>query len=74
MEVSDEHSKFVTDAISKLERLFTFDFSNNQLPQQMTRSIVSMLNGYAELQILCLDHCTMTDDVCEYILHNLKCE
>ena len=44
IEVSDEKSKNVIDAVSRLRRLFTFDFSNNQLPQQMTKSIVSMLN------------------------------
>lgn len=36
LEIHDSMSKDVIEAVGKLKRLFTFDFSNNQLPTQMT--------------------------------------
>lgn len=36
----------------------------------MTHSIVRMINKYTKLEILCLDHCEMTDEVCKYVFDN----
>ena len=54
-------SSKVIDAVSSLKQLFTFDFSNNVLQPQMNESIVKMIQKYPDMEILCLDHCGMTD-------------
>lgn len=61
----DDKFSDVIDAVSSLKRLFTFDFSNNQLQPQMNESIVKMIEKYPEMEILCLDHCEMTDSMCK---------
>ena len=72
LEVSDSMSRDVIEAVCGLKNLFAFDFSNNQLPQNMTESIVRMINKYQELEILCLDHCEMTDDISKYVFSNIN--
>jgi Ran GTPase-activating protein (RanGAP) involved in mRNA processing and transport len=57
LEVSDSKSKDVIDAVMCLKRLFTFDFSNNQLSSQMTKSIARMIAKYQEMEILCFNVC-----------------
>lgn len=64
LEINDSMSKDLIEAVSKLKQLFTFDFSNNLLPALMTQSIANMCNQFPMLEILCLDHCEMTDDIC----------
>ena len=61
LEVSDSKSKDVIDAVMTLKRLFTFDFSNNLMPPQMTESIAHMIAKYQEMEILCFDHCEVSD-------------
>ena len=46
LEVVDDMSSEVINAVSLLKRLFTFDFSNNQLSHQMTSSIVDCIRKY----------------------------
>ena len=36
----------------------------------MTQSIANMCNQFHMLEILCLDHCEMTDDICRYVFHS----
>ena len=43
LEVSDNKSASVIDAVCSLKRLLTFDFSNNELRPQMNASIVKMI-------------------------------
>ena len=38
----------------------------------MTESIVRMINKYQELEILCLDHTEMPDDISKYIFSNIN--
>ena len=38
----------------------------------MTESIVRMINKYEELEILCLDHCEMTDDICKFVFSSIN--
>jgi hypothetical protein len=71
LEVFDDKSADVIDAVSMLKRLFTFDFSNNQLQPQMNESIVKMIDKYPEMEILCLDHCEMTDAMCKTYFHSM---
>ena len=59
--VSDDMAKNLIEAVMQLHRLFTFDFSNNQLPRIMADSIVRMMKKYRELEIFCIDHCEVTD-------------
>ena len=67
LEINDSLSSSLIEAVTKLKRLFTFDFSNNQLPSQMTQGIADMCNQFPMLEILCLDHCEMTDDICRHV-------
>jgi len=57
MEVEPAHSWQMIDAIRCLPLLYTFDFSNNSLPWEMSKSIKEMLKKYHMVEILCLDHC-----------------
>lgn len=61
----------VIDTVRNLACLYTFDYSNNTLPQPMLESIVQMTNKYHMLEILCLDHCEMTDEACAALLPNM---
>ena len=70
--MSDNLSRDVIEAVCGVKNLFTFDFSNNQLPQQMTESIVRMINKYKEMEILCLDHCEMTDNICKFVFSSIN--
>ena len=72
LEVFDDKSAEVIEAVSTLKRLFTFDFSNNTLQPQMNESIVNMINKYPEMEILCLDHCEMTDSMCETYFNSMQ--
>jgi len=54
-----------------LKHLFTFDFSNNALPPQMVSSIVRMIAKYQEIEILCLNHTEMNDEICRSIFHGM---
>ena len=71
LEVVEGQSNDVIETVSLLKRLYTFDFSNNNLTQKMTESIVKMLNKYEMLEILCFDHCDMTDSICKYVFHSI---
>ena len=64
LEMTEDNSSNVIDAVKCLRKLYTFDYSNNTLPLVMIPSIVEMTNKYGELEILCLDHCEMTDAAC----------
>ena len=44
LEINDNRSRDLIEAVTKLKILFTFDFSNNQLPNLMTESIAIMCN------------------------------
>ena len=44
LEINDNRSRDLIEAVTKLKVLFTFDFSNNQLPNLMTESIAIMCN------------------------------
>ena len=70
LEVVDEKSSGVIDAVSLLKRLFTFDFSNNRLTHQMTESIVGCIRKYPEMEILCLDHCEMPNSICNIVFRD----
>ena len=61
LEIPTDQASTVIEAVQNLKRLYTFDYSNNTLPQPMLPSIVQMTNKYDMLEILCLDHCEMTD-------------
>ena len=65
LEVLDGKAAEVIDAVSTLKHLYTFDFSNNELKPQMNDSIAKMINKYPEMEILCLDHCQMSDSMCK---------
>lgn len=60
------------EAIKRLGVLHTFDYSNNTLPLHLTESIVAMLNKFGMLNILCLDHCEMSDAICKQIFKNIN--
>ena len=72
LEVTDGKSNEVIDAVKLLKRLFTFDYSNNNLSTYMTRNISEMLQKYSELEILCLDHCDMPDALCSQVFGNFQ--
>ena len=72
LEVSENNQREVVDSVCLLNRLFTFDFSNNQLPISMAQNLVFMLNKYQEMEVLCLDHSEMEDQVCQYIFQTIN--
>lgn len=67
LEVEEDGACAVIDAITSLSKLHTFDFSNNVVPSQLAHSIVNMIDKYKMLEIFCLDHCDMTDNIFRYI-------
>jgi hypothetical protein len=67
LEVAEDGACTVINAITGLRKLFTFDFSNNVVPPALAQSIVAMVDKYTMLEILCLDHCEMSDDTFRYI-------
>ena len=71
LEVSDSISADVIDAVCQIKNLFAFDFSNNQLPHNMTESIIKMIRKYDKLEILCIDHCEVTDSISKNIFDNM---
>ena len=72
LEVLDGKAAEVIDAVSTLKHLYTFDFSNNELKPQMNDSIAKMINKYPEMEILCLDHCQMSDSMCKNYFENMQ--
>jgi len=74
LEVAEDGACAVIDAITGLRRLHTFDFSNNTVPAALAKSIVAMVDKYRMMEILCLDHCEMSDEIFRYIFQNINNE
>ena len=72
LEVEGDGACGVIDAITGLEKLFTFDFSNNIVPKKLAQSIVAMVDKYTKMEILCLDHCDMSDQIFRFIFQNIN--
>ena len=63
LEIEDDRTQELMSLIMNLKRLFTFDISNNHIPMVMAEGVLQMMNKYRELEILCVDHCEMPDDI-----------
>ena len=72
LEVAEDGVCTVIDAITGLRKLYTFDFSNNVIPQELAKSIIAMVNKYPMLEILCLDHCDIFDKIFQDIFRTIN--
>ena len=72
LEVAEDGACTVIDAIKGLRKLYTFDFSNNVIPSNLAESIVAMVDKYTMLEILCLDHCEISEKIFRYIFQSIN--
>ena len=64
LEVAESNGAcMVIDSVAGLRELETFDFSNNLIPTELAASIVNMVDKFSMLEILCLDHCEMSESI-----------